>query len=236
MKKLLITVCLILITSPAIAGTWGDVFATQGDWQVIGDNVNSKWIIKNGELFGQWEPVFKSHYVTHVDAPWKDYTVSCKVKFSKLHDPLKFDGAHVSLGVRQQWNESHGRLNGVFFTVNIKARTASFLNLYDGNIFDTTGEKVPLQWFKWYQLRVVVEGNGVKGYIDDVLIDDGSALKRNQINIAPTGGVSLGIFCVYAVFDDVMIKGEDIPTNKWAIMPRGKLANTWGRLKAGDSR
>lgn len=63
-----------------------------------------------------------------------------------------------------------------------------------------------------------------------------ATLERNKINIAPTGGVSLGIFCVYAVFDDVMIKGEDIPTNKWAIMPRGKLANTWGRLKAGDAR
>lgn len=152
MKKLLITVCLILITSPAIAGTWGDIFATQfatqGAWQVIGGDTNSKWTIKKGELLGQWKPVFKSHYVTHVDAPWKDYTVSCKVKFAKLNDPLRLDDGHVSLGVRQQWNEAHRRLDGVFFTVNIKAKTASFLNLYDGNIFDATGEKVPLKWLR----------------------------------------------------------------------------------------
>ena len=47
MKKLRLTLCLILIATSAIAGTWIDDFSRRGNWQVIGDN--SKWIIENGE-------------------------------------------------------------------------------------------------------------------------------------------------------------------------------------------
>jgi hypothetical protein len=47
----------------------------------------------------------------------------------------------VSLGVRQQWNKPRGNLEGAFFTVSLKGQSANFVNLYDGNLFDTQGEK-----------------------------------------------------------------------------------------------
>jgi hypothetical protein len=139
MKPLMISIAILLIANSASAGTWIDDFSRRGDWQVIGDN--SQWVIKDGELLGQWEPPFQSHFVTHIDAPWKDYTVSCKVKFVKLHDPLNFMSGSVSLGVRQQWNKPRGNLEGAFFTVSLKGQSANFVNLYDGNLFDTQGEK-----------------------------------------------------------------------------------------------
>jgi len=83
---------------------------------------------------------------------------------------------------------------------------------------------------EWHRLRIDVVGNKISYYIDDKL--------RHQVkdNLHTSGGVNLYAYNAIVEFDNVVIKGDDIPnagpSGGYAVQPKSKLPTMWGQLKS----
>jgi hypothetical protein len=74
-----------------------------------------------------------------------------------------------------------------------------------------------------YVLKVEVEGDAIRCYIDGVLeidVTDGDF---------SNGAIGVGTFDAVGHFDNVSVNGEGIPR---PVAPRGNLPVVWGRLRA----
>ena len=81
---------------------------------------------------------------------------------------------------------------------------------------------------KWYQVGVDVAGDNISYYVDGKLYYEVSD------NMHSSGGVSLFAYNAIAEFDNVVIKGDDIPDVRpvgYAVKPGTKLAITWGQVR-----
>lgn len=79
---------------------------------------------------------------------------------------------------------------------------------------------------KWYNLKITTIGDEISFYIDDEL--------KHQTKDAmySEGGVILYAYNAVVEFDNVVITGDEIPSEiGQAVEPETKLTTTWGMVK-----
>ena len=79
----------------------------------------------------------------------------------------------------------------------------------------------------WYRLKVDVNGNLVKCFID------GKQVSEFQNTTYPSGTCDFSTCGVVAMFDDFVVTGPEIPDGGpgFAVNPQAKLAIAWGKVK-----
>ena len=74
-----------------------------------------------------------------------------------------------------------------------------------------------------YVLKVEVEGEDIRCYVDGVLEIEVSD------NEFPNGAIGVGTFNAVGHFDNVSVNGDGIPR---PVKSRGKLPDVWARLRS----
>jgi hypothetical protein len=241
----------------AWAGTWRDDF-NDGDfdgwrmykhlWRndIVIPNAGN-WRVKEGVVIGGDDNENIS-YVLAMQAPsWTDYTAEVSVKLSKsLRDCKEWSG--VYLGVRAQEKCCISYDLGVQYfggdglkQIQVKGgkMVKTPVEVAGGLIFHAKAVQVgthifPKTLFKtepdrWYQLKVVVEGDNIQCFVDDQQV----AEFQGQ-NLYRSGGVGFAVNGLVAMFDDFVVRGPDIPDGgpgSRAAHPQDKLTTTWAELK-----
>jgi hypothetical protein len=82
----------------------------------------------------------------------------------------------------------------------------------------------PINVGEWYTLKLVVEGNRFRGYVDDELVCDAQDDRFSGDYVGPYISLYMD-----TSFDDFMITDETDVVS--AVHAEGKLLITWGRMK-----
>lgn len=226
----LITITLLLATilnMNVLAGTWRDDFEDNNtqEWEIFNlDRQAEKWWINNNEAVGEiFLPGFMSLWMTG-KLTWKNYSVSCRAKLVEQRHDLP----SIGLTLHDRGHEDNRYLFFIRYELDIVeivkwhpdfAESSSRKYLFEAE-FDT-----------WYELTAAVEEDGTLSFqIDEkvfTVIDD---------NPLKGGLAGLVVANAQARFDDVAIKGANIPNGgpgkARPVIPRHKLATTWGTLKS----
>ncbi len=221
-----ITLLMATILNPCVlAGTWRDDFEDNNtqEWEIFNlDRQVEKWWINNNEAVGEiFLPGFMSLWMTG-ELTWENYTLSCRAKLVEQRQ----DEPSIGLTLHDRGHEDNRYLFFIHYVENtveiVKSQAAGWSSrkYWFESEFDT-----------WYELTAAVQEDGTLLFqIDEevfTVIDD-DPLK---------GGLAgLVVQNAQARFDDVAIKGENIPNGgpgkARPVMPRNKLTTTWGTLKA----
>ena len=77
---------------------------------------------------------------------------------------------------------------------------------------------------EWYTLKIEVEGDSIKAYLD------GELEIEAQNDAHPEGGIAFeGETNTVAQFDDLLVEGTGIPSSP--VEAKGKLASQWAKIK-----
>ncbi|MEE3193470.1 MAG: family 16 glycoside hydrolase, partial [Candidatus Poribacteria bacterium] len=82
---------------------------------------------------------------------------------------------------------------------------------------------------EWYHLKVVVEGNDLKWFVNDQLQAETKLKPVGDLDVYKKGKVGIWAWETKASFDDFKVYGPDIEGQ--AVEPQNKLSVTWGKLK-----
>jgi len=164
---------------------------------------------------------------------WRDYTLICRVKFSKALPPLP----GFSIAVRR----SLGRFGVMaehymmilpfedYIGVNTTPPDAKFnpQKGIEGTIGRGNIEKT-IRLNQWYQIKIVAMENHFEFYFDDDIVTvykDESAVPGTVKFQADTG--------IRSHLDDVVITGPNILGARSILKTEAKIAMTWGKIKGG---
>ena len=158
---------------------------------------------------------------------WKDYTAGAKIK---LTEHQKADGwtQGAMISVRVMNAGDAYRFGIGTFGQGTKQALAYRA---DGGVVVRV-ESVAFEWElnTFYDLKINVEGNILKYYIDDKLVVEFID------NTYPAGGIAPTLIdknsTVTARFDDFYITGDDVPDINLSVTPRSKLTTTWAKVKS----
>ena len=250
MKKLIKTAILVTfvfsITQPILAGTWRDDFSKPDTtkWEIFSDGQQvpemdtTKWEIEDEEVYGvQREFPRQSMFLTG-KLTWKNYAVSCRAKFVEEWFPI------VDLGlVLHVRPEEHKRY---MFSMHYDEQRASIVEILgriwrDGRILIKRKPHIfhfDVKLNTWYSLSAaVLEDNQLQFKIENLADPDNKATFNAKTKEPIKEGGLAGFYVLQAdaVFDDLEIRGDNIPnggTGTFPIEPRGKLATKWAKLKS----
>ena len=82
---------------------------------------------------------------------------------------------------------------------------------------------------EWYHLKVVVEGNDLKWFVNDQLQAETKLKPVGGLDVYKKGKVGIWAWETKASFDDFKVYGPDIEGQ--AVEPQSKLTVAWGKLK-----
>lgn len=217
MKTVLI-LCMLLIALPVCAGTFSDDFE---DGNIKGWKPVGKWFVESGELVGEnMKPAYDSGGIFIGELTWMDYTVEADVKLIEARPMPR--GAGIFIRAQSEPGEMP-RLHTFGFGPGSCGHS-----LQPGGAESITKIR-PFSVGTWYHLKVVADDNHFEFYINDELIGEFDHLAY------PNGRIGLLVFNMKARFDNVVITGEDVPDSGpsgYGVEPQGKLAMTWGKIKA----
>ena len=138
----------------------------------------------------------------------------------------QFTGAieGVSIGVRSLSFPLYGYVFG-FGTIDKKY---IYCFRVDGSTTVFIAESKLFEWEldKWYDLKLITEGNKFKFYVNDELVIEYTD------TVYPIGKVGIGASYsgTTAHFDDFSVTGDEVSTLT-SVSPKDKLATTWGKMK-----
>ena len=86
---------------------------------------------------------------------------------------------------------------------------------------------------EWSKLKLSIKGNNLLFSVNDRKVIEGIILEHaDEHTDFSTGGIGFGLSSYTVRFDNITIVGDGIPDKRsLPIMPRAKLATTWGELK-----
>lgn len=130
---------------------------------------------------------------------WSDYTIEARFKLIK-------GGFHFNL--RENIGDGHIR-----YFLGVDTGGLSLSKQITSDFFDLSHANVPLELDSWYTAKAVLEGNGIKIYLDDTLV-----LNYTDNDIPIFSGISsfetLDDSIVY--FDDILVTGTRlVQCNRW---------------------
>ena len=171
------------------------------------------WIIENGELSGTtagYQDLFLVGSET-----WTDYTVEFRGKLT--------GGRILGMAFRYTDTNNNYRLN---LYEDLDNTNNFYVYLRVAGAFSEV-MKVPLGEIdkdEWYTLKIEVEGDSIKAYLDGELKIEAQNSAHEEGGIAFEGETN-----TIAQFDDLSVEGIGIPSSP--VDTKGKLASQWAKIK-----
>ena len=216
------TICAFLLTFAAANGAFAltENFdsGAAGDWT----EVQGTWAVANGEYTQSdltWATTATNetyHRSYFGDASWTDYTVEATVRIDES------GGVAAILGIFFRVTEKSDTGDYYYFRLDERAAEGPAL-IKAPNIIIQENLAQPAEIGVDYVLKVEVEGDEIRCYIDGVLeidVIDGDF---------PSGAIGVGTFDAVGHFDNVSVNGDGIPR---PVESRGKLPEVWARLRS----
>jgi len=217
--------CIFLFSQITWSGEWTFDFedaAQAKQWKVA----NGTWKIQKG-VYSETEGAEKAGHVLFGEDDWTDYTVEAKIRIDK--------NKWVGLVFRAISEHEYY----VLYQEPSPGVTAFFQ--HHGDVWDKRARPVPnktpikikkgdnIEAGEWYHLKIVVEGNDLKWFINDQLQAETKLKRVGELDVYKKGKVGLWAWQSKASFDDFKVYGPDIEGQ--AVEPQNKLTVTWGKLK-----
>jgi hypothetical protein len=195
------------------------------------------WKVENGVLKGHWPTWGQQHLL--IEYPSSEYTVQVKCRFDKIIQKSNDNGAgiifHSSGPDRSIPNQGAVDFYLLGLGPNPSPGGAAIWNIgrFQWGPMRTWWAPAndPIQVGEWYTLKLKVNGNSFRGYVNDALAIEVEDDKFVGAYVGPY--ISL---YVDASFDDFMITDQqDFETlaqsDTTSVSPRGALITTWSGLK-----
>ena len=184
--------------------------------------VQGQWAVSNGEYTQSEIPwaTTATHETYHRsyfgDESWTDYTLEATVRIDES------GGVAAILGIFFRVTEKSAGGDYYLFRLDERAAEGPALVKAPNTIIQENMEK-PAAIGVDYVLKVEVEGDSIRCYVDGVL----------EIDVTDSdfaaGAVGVGTFDAVGAFDDVSVSGVDTAT---PVEARGKLPHVWARLRS----
>jgi hypothetical protein len=233
MRSVIVALSLILISTPAWAGTFMDNFE-DGDWEgwevIAGDtwntDVQERFSIVEGVLRIDAMGKPEDWYALSIMENWKDYSFSADMRIVEC-DPANPEGG-----------------GGIASRVGDVASYGSYILVGDTSSWEARSDRKGKDWRiswgvglpdavapqigEWHRAEIKVTGIKISFYVDGELEHDVPDVRHSS------GGVRL--FAQHAIveFDNVVITGDDIPDvgpSGHAVEPEAGLTTAWGWIK-----
>lgn len=215
----------LMISLPTWAGTYIETF-DDGDfdgWEIFNFwGGVSEWKIEDGVLACR-RPMFASSSLLYGEENWGDYSIECDAKMVET-----FPGflEAIALDLRVSNISNVNSINDIYCAVRKEGRAVIWAYLNGKEVGKSAEKAFNIQLDHWYHLKAIAKENNFEFYIDGELI---ASLSDSR---CPTGRVGLAVNGAVAHFDNVVIRGDDVPDNTIAVSLSGKLVTTWGRLRS----
>lgn len=248
MKAAILITLVFSITQPILAGTWRDDFSDPDttQWEIYNtsdrlnaaEKVTTQWEIKDGVVYGTQREFSRQSTFLTGKLTWKNYSVSCRAKFVGERFPT------LDLGlILHTRPKEHQRFMFLMHHDEQKISIVALLGgKWENGQFVITKEVKEINFDinlnTWYSLSAeVVRDNHLQFEIEDLNDPENKATHNIKIDKPITPGGLTGFIVSYAdaVFDDLVIHGDNIPnggTITFPVEPHRKLTTTWSRLKS----
>ena len=162
---------------------------------------------------------------------WTDYTIEVDAKILNDHGASDLD-----LNPRITKRPANGPGDGYGFMIGdwTGGPEITITRLPEWQDIKAREPIKPLALGKWYHLKLEADGSRFTYWIDNEKVIE------YQDDRYPTSMVALGLANYTARFDNVVIKGPDVPNvvpPTWegqSVQPNGSLATTWGSIKSNS--
>ena len=185
------------------------------DWVAQGAGNGGTWAIENGELSGTTTGYQELFLVGSEE--WTDYTIEFRGKLT--------GGRVLGMSFRYTDTNNNYRLN---LYEDLDNADNFYVYVRTAGAFSEV-MKVPLGEIdkdEWYDLKIEVEGDSIKAYLD------GELKIEAQNGAHPEGGIAFqGETNTIAQFDDLVVEGTGIASSP--VDAAGKLTSQWARIKSG---
>jgi len=212
-KLFLVVLSVIFATSNIVlAGVFRDNF-DDGDakgWVIV-ENAPSKWSVIKGGYNGSINDGVESIALIGEDS-WEVESIEVKIRDVK-GEWLAIVFKYQDINNFESW------------WLNVPNKTLEAwpkMGNYEGNARATVA--VPFDPNKECTIGVNISGDDYDAFFDGKKV---GSYKNTKFK---TGKVGLLVWASSATFDDVVIKGPNVPT-VMAVDPKGKCATFWGKLK-----
>ena len=183
----------------------------QGDWSVIaGEYAQEDVEYTTTETYETYTRSFFG------DESWTDYTLEAKVRIEEGGELAPIIGIFFRVTEKTEIGDYY------YFRLDARAAEGPALIKSPNTILQENNGK-PSELGQDYILKVEVEGDNIKCYIDgelEIELQDASF---------PNGAIGVGTFNTEGYFDNVSVNGEGIAANP--VLMAGKLTTTWASIK-----
>ena len=203
--------CALALTEKFYGGKAADWTEVQGEWAV------SKGEYTQADLVWTTTATHETYHRSYFgEEDWDDYTLEATVRIDEG------GGTAPIIGIFFRVTEKSDIGDYYYFRLDERAAEGPGLIKAPNVTMQINGGQ-PAERGRDYVLKVEVEGDDIRCYVDGVL----------EIEVTddafPTGAVGVGTFDAEGHFDDVSVNGDGIPR---PVAPRGKLPAVWARLRA----
>ena len=223
-------VCAFLLGSvlSASGGTWRDDFEDGNlkDWAKYGQWNDGLWEVKDGVLACKNNNDFAVLYPIITETTWGNYTVTFDGKI-KSHQ-----GRYALAGSIRYDEEKEA--NAYYCIAGADGLDRIEASVYiAGKCFGIIrNHKFSLKLDKWYNFKATVNETQFDFFLDNELVvsvdwSNQPLPKRGKIDIWTR-------YPGEYHFDNFVVTGDDVPNTGYSIESKGKLTNTWGRIKQAD--
>ena len=217
--------CVFMFSQITWSGEWAFDFedANQAkEWKVA----NGTWKVQKG-AYSEISAAEKAAHVLFGEDDWADYTVEAKIRV----DSNKWAGLVFRAISEYEYY--------VLYQEPTPGVTAFFQ--HHGNVWDKRARPAPnktpiklkkgdnIEVGEWYHLKVVVEGDDLKWFINDQQQGETKLKPAGGLDVYDKGKVGIWAWETKASFDDFKVYGPDIEGQ--AVEPQNKLTVAWGKLK-----
>ncbi len=206
---------LSILVSTGYAGEqlWDFDSGSADDWKVA----NGNWSVTDGVY--QLATGAQAEHSLVGEVTWENYTVEAKIRLDS--------GNWAGIAYRAK-----SEMEYYVYYFNVPDNKTELWRHKTGGwtardkIGELAGKNVTIENGKWYDMKVILEGNAmalsINGEMQGELSDDMYGAGQ-----AGVWGWQTGVS-----FDDFKVSGDDIEGSLTPVEPLDKLATTWGRIKS----
>jgi len=216
-KCILISILsLVFAFNIAFAGTWKYDFndGKADGWEVI----VGKWKVED-KAYAEtgWTEYAKT---MGGEESWTDYTVECDIT---LVESFEGGGSKDCAGLLIR-ADAKGE-NGYRFW--IRTDMAPQFSKWINNTYEHIEQNIPvvIEIEETYHLKVIIEGDSYKGFINDEEVFD------HKEDFRKNGRIGLITYKAHPHFDNITVSGDNV--KGMSVQLIGKLSACWSRIKAG---
>jgi hypothetical protein len=204
---------------------WGAAVSWSGQPQPT-----ANWEVESGVLTGRW-PTYGQQQLL-VEYPSPEYAVQVRCRINEIIQRSNDNGVGIifhSSGpgrtiVNQGAIDFYGFAIGT--TPSPGAAAISYVGAGQWGGLAVSAAKSPINVGEWYTLKLVVEGNRFRGYVDDELVCDAQDDRFTGNYVGPYMSLYID-----TSFDEFVVTDQMDDLSPSAVDANGKLSATWGHMK-----